>query len=228
MCALLVLGCGDERAPWSGFPIFPPDAGGFELSPNVASGLLAAQAAFARQIAEQGAPDAGHAATGATNPVGIRRASAGAAAPKPQSDDNDRNDERDDAEADAPDMNADSGPAAKPDDSGESAMPDRGASMAPVDAGAAAEGDMTMQQPVAEPAVDSGVVTPVDVADAGAVMPSPGSEQQEDAGVPMPAAGSLAPTPSADAGMPEPAAGTAAPPPTLDAGAPTTDADGGT
>lgn len=55
LCVFTALGCGDERPPWTGFDLFPPDAGGFDLPPELESSLRAAQAAFFAQLAaEQG------------------------------------------------------------------------------------------------------------------------------------------------------------------------------
>jgi hypothetical protein len=215
VCAQIMLGCGDERPPWSGFPIFP-DAGGFELSPELASGLLAAQAAFARQLAEQAAPDAGQVSSGTTGPVTAGRATAGSEAPKapPPPNDNDR----DQAESDKPSMAADPAPPAKPADTRRSTMPRE---RAPADAGIAADGAATPQLPAA----DGGMPMPSDttpVADSGTPStPSAGSAPPPppDAGQPQP------PTP--DAGTPPSSAGSGAPATTEDAGTPTTDADGG-
>jgi hypothetical protein len=208
VCAQIMLGCGDERPPWSGFPIFP-DAGGFELSPELASGLLAAQAAFARQIAEQGAPDAGHVSSGTTGPIVAGRATAGSEAPKPPPP---NENPRGEAESDEPSMAADPAPPAMPDDTRRSTMRRRGS---PVDAGIAADGDT----PAQSPAADSGVPLPPDTTPAA------------DSGVPLtPDAGPTPPpppTPTPDAGTPPPTAGSAAPTTTEDAGTPTSDADGG-
>jgi len=219
VCAQIMLGCGDERPPWSGFPIFP-DAGDFELSPELASGLLAAQAAFARQIAEQAAPDAGQVSSGTTGPFVAGRATAGSEAPKPPlPTDSDKDHE--------PSMAADPVPPAKPDDTRRSTMPRSGG---PVDAGIAADGD-TPPQPLA---ADGGVPTPSDTTpaadsgmqltpDAGPLPPTAGSTPPPppDPGQPQP------PTPIPDAGTPPPTAGGAAPTTTEDAGTPTNDADGG-
>jgi len=202
VCALLLLACGDERPPWSGFPIVLPDAGRFELSPDLASSLLAAQAALAKQLADQGSQDAGSASMGATSPMGARRGAAGAAAPRPPSADDD---EKESAAPDRPEMTPDS--------------------MNPVDAGAAA--DSGMQRRPEMRSSNGGAEVPG--LDAGARMPTAGGgpTTTPDAGPALPAAGGGAPISTLDAGMPLPAAGDVAPVPAVDAGVPISDADGG-
>ena len=57
--SVIAIACGDERSPWSGFPLFPPD-GGPELAPELQSSLRAAEIAFVTQLAaEQAAKTAG-------------------------------------------------------------------------------------------------------------------------------------------------------------------------
>ena len=220
LCAPTMLGCGDERPPWSGFPIFPSDAGGFELSPELASGLLAAQAAFVQQLAQQGASDAGQAASGTTDPAAVGRASAGnaaPAAPKPAS--------REDDEPKAPgtpSMRADAATATK--DMSAPTTPHEDASL---DAGAAASGGASAPRDADSAA--SGATTPLEVdagtalptADAGMLLPAAGSTSQPAAD----AAGSTSP-PAVDAGMSVPAADSGMTP-AVDAGVSMVDADGG-
>jgi len=179
MCALIMLACGDERPPWSGFPIFPADAGAFELSPELASGLLAAQAAFAKQLAEQGTQDAGPAPPSSTNPEGGSRTTAGAPAskPKPRKDD--------EAEREMPHMadDAASGPPPGSEAAVEPAAADGGIPLRSEDAGAG------LSQR------DAGVVMPT--AGDGQPMPAAGSGGSTT----PPAAGEAAPTPDTDAGV---------------------------
>lgn len=74
LLSFFALACGDERPPWSGFEVFPPDASLPTLSPELEARLQAAAAAFvappaAGQGAEpvQAAPDATPAATSSTD-----------------------------------------------------------------------------------------------------------------------------------------------------------------
>ena len=189
VCALIMLACGDERPPWSGFPIVLPDAGGFEISPDLASSLLAAQAAFAKQLAEQGAPDAGAASMGATSPMGARRAAAGAAAPKPPSSKAENEPETD---------------SMSPVDAGavvESGM-SRPSEMHSADGGA----EMPARDAAARmPNASSGPSAPSSTPDAGPTTPAAGGGAPTptvDAGTQPPAAGDVAPVPAVDAGIP--------------------------
>src|ERR1700712_483647 len=63
---LTAAACGAERPPWTGFELFPPDAGGIELSPPLEASLQAAEAAFLAQLAAgQGGGTAGASAASA-------------------------------------------------------------------------------------------------------------------------------------------------------------------
>jgi hypothetical protein len=64
---MLVAACGDERPPWSGFELFPPDAAVPELVPELLPGVLAALAAA---NAARGAAGAGQTTPGSTTAVG--------------------------------------------------------------------------------------------------------------------------------------------------------------
>jgi hypothetical protein len=67
--SLTALACGKERPPWTGFPLLPPDASTFELSPQLASSFAAAEAAFVAQLAAgQGVDAAGAGAAPVVSP----------------------------------------------------------------------------------------------------------------------------------------------------------------
>jgi hypothetical protein len=65
LLGVIAIACGEERSPWSGFPLFPEDAGP-ALSPELESSLRAAQIAFVTQLAAEQAKAAG--ATAASEP----------------------------------------------------------------------------------------------------------------------------------------------------------------
>ena len=205
VCVLCWVGCGDERAPWSGFPLFPPDAGGFELSPEVASGLLAAQAAFARELAG-GALDAGVVSSSATNPNGPARNMAGAAAPRP------------------------SRPSAPEDDgkAGRASPPIAAPSEAPRSDANAGAPSMSAGTPSSDAgASDSGSRAPIAAADAGVTSIDAGADAAAaNAGAEAPQPSDVPAMTTTDAGVPatQDASEPSAP---IDAGSPITDADSG-
>lgn len=188
LCVLFVFGCGDERPPWSGFPIFPPDAGGLEIPPDIASSLLAAQAAFAKQLAvEQGLVDAGSVSSSATSPAAPMRATAGAPAPRMTRRDDDK-DEEEPTSGSAKDAGK-AGSEAPP--------PAAGAASAMTNASAANAG---AGSPVT--IADAGVTTTqTDAGDAGAPMiPAPAMPTtQIDASIPTTSADSGTASSDADA-----------------------------
>lgn len=234
---LTAVACGDERPPWVGFELFPPDAGGIELSPQLEASLQAAQAAFFAQLAAgQGAAGAGTAGASADD------AGAGASDEHPPPR--------------AAETSGSAGQRADADEPDKPAMPDANPAMNPAPAGeAGAGGGPRRRFPRATADAGAGMNTntggarapteppwrPQAPADTGGQAGSdpPTQPAELDAGVSMRGgtdgqAGSGSPQPPAeiDAGVSMTAgtagnAGSSAPEGPLDAGPPLPDADGG-
>lgn len=227
LAALFLLGCGDERPPWSGFPIFPPDAGAFELSPELASGLLAAQQAFARQIAG----DQAAAGAGAIDPGAANNSAGAPATGTPDDDDNEEREPDDRAErADEAPMNAADG----------GTQAGRGMESSEAAGGGAGSRALPNWPRRRRPDADAGISAPSGP-DGGARTPAAGSgappAELSDAGVAPNAADGGATTSSAgssappaepsDAGGATPAADASTTPSSTDSGPSDPDADGG-